>query len=65
MIALGGPTLKLQDPDFVAANSAVSMIALGGPTLKRLPCLMHDSAHLGFNDSTGRAYTETALAPEA
>ena len=44
------------------AGDMVSMIALGGPTLKRKDgaALMRDDVR--FNDSTGRAYTETPSA---
>ena len=34
MIALGGPTLKLDKAEFGVIEGVVSMIALGGPTLK-------------------------------
>ena len=34
MIALGGPTLKLNKFNGYVFRTAVSMIALGGPTLK-------------------------------
>ena len=35
------------------------MIALGGPTLKQADEVRLKGGLSGFNDSTGRAYTET------
>ena len=60
MIALGGPTLKQTAQPVLHQDVRVSMIALGGPTLKLIFAALL-AALLGcFNDSTGRAYTETA-----
>ena len=60
MIALGGPTLKRSGVIWSSAHSSVSMIALGGPTLKLEGLSTEPASCMGLNDSTGRAYTETA-----
>ena len=59
MIALGGPTLKPYWLRQCGSRPYVSMIALGGPTLKHDVASVRAAVAQGFNDSTGRAYTET------
>ncbi len=63
MIALGGPTLKLE----VLLYGVISLLRLNDSTgrayTETLDVRYKTDAYSSLNDSTGRAYTETTWRP--